>query len=493
MTDPKSNGIVSLFNGIICFISELSAMCLPFKIYGLQTIQMDQQSVSPHVLILPFPLQGNVNSMLKLAELLCLAGIQVTFLNCHYPHHCLLSYSNVQARFSRYPGFRFETISDGLPMEHPRTAEQFLDIVDGMMISWCRSTSDTRPPLTCIMADQLMSFATDVANEVGLPIVIFCAISACSFWAYFSFPQLIEAGEVPITGDDMDRLVVSVPGMEGFLRRRDLPSSGRVNDVAYPGLQHLMKIFRQAQRAHALVINTFDDLEGPVLSQIRDHYPRTYAVGPLHAHLKSKLASETSTSQSSNSFREEDKSCIPWLDRQPPKSVIYVSFGSLAIITKDELREFWHGLVNSGSRFLWVIRPDALVGKDEELGWAPQEEVLQHPAVGGFLTHSGWNSTLESIIAGLPMICWPYFADQQINSRFVSHVWKLGMDMKDTCDRVTVEKMVRDLMEEKRAEFMKAADTMATSAKKSVSEGGSSYCNLGSLIEEIRLLSARSP
>ncbi|XP_034704398.1 7-deoxyloganetic acid glucosyltransferase-like [Vitis riparia] len=478
---------------------------------------MDQGSVSPHVLIFPFPIQGNINSMLKLAELLCLADIQVTFLNCHYPHRRLLSYSNIQARFSRYPGFRFETISDGLPMEHPRTAEQFLDVVDGvktttaplfmeMMISWCRSASDTRSPLTCIIADGLMSFAIDVANEVGLPVIIFRPISACSFWAYFSLPQLIEAGEVPPRGGDMDRLVASVPGMEGFHRRRHLPSSGRVNDVAYPGLQHLMKIFRQAQRAHSLVINTFDDLEGPVLSQIRDQYPRTYAIGPLHAHLKSKLASETSTFQSSNSFRKEDKSCIPWLDRQPPKSVIYVSFGSLAIITKDELGEFWHGLVNSGNRFLWVIRPDALVGKDEErqtpaellegtkdrgyvVGWAPQEEVLKHPAVGGFLTHGGWNSTLESIVEGLPMICWPYFADQQINSRFVSHVWKLGMDMKDSCDRVTVEKMVRDLMVEKRDEFMKAADTLATLAKKCVGEGGSSSCNLNSLIEDIRLLS----
>ncbi|KAJ9684459.1 hypothetical protein PVL29_016765 [Vitis rotundifolia] len=478
---------------------------------------MDQASVSPHVLIFPFPIQGNVNSMLKLAELLCLAGIQVTFLNCHYPHRRLLSYSNIQARFSRYPGFRFETISDGLPMEHPRTAEQFLDIVDGvktttkplfmkMMISWCRSASDTRSPLTCIIADGLMSFAIDVANEVGLPVIIFRTISACSFWAYFSLPQLIEAGEVPFRGGDMDRLVASVPGMEGFLRRRDLPSCCRVKDVDDPDLQNPMKNTRQTHRAHAQVINTFDDLEGPILSQIRNHCPRTYTIGPLHALLKSKLATETSTSQSSSSFWEEDRSCIPWLDRQPSKSVIYVSFGSLAIITKEELREFWHGLVNSGSRFLWVIRPDALVGKDEErqtpaellggtkdrgyvVGWAPQEEVLKHPAVGGFLTHSGWNSTLESIVEGLPMICWPYFADQQVNSRFVSHVWKLGMDMKDSCDRVTVEKMVRDLMKEKRDEFMNAADTLATLAKKCVGEGGSSSCNLNSFIEDIRMLS----
>lgn len=309
----------------------------------------------------------------------------------------------------------------------------------------------------------------------------------------------------------MDRLVASVPGMEGLLRHRDLPSTFRVNDQLYTNLPHLMDNFLPIQRAHALITNTFDDLEGPILSEMRSRYwPRTYSIGPVHALLRSKLPSQTSTSDSTNSFRKADRSCIPWLDSQPPKSVIYVSFGTLAVITKEQLKEFWHGLVNSGSRFLWVIRPDALVGEDEEnqisavllerikgrgyvVDWAPQEEVLQHPAVGGFLTHGGWNSTLESIVAGLPMICWPYFGDQHINSRFVSHVWKLGRDMKDSCDRVTIEKMVRELMEERRDEFMTAAETMAASARKCVSEGGSSFCNMMNLIEEIRLVSARLP
>jgi hypothetical protein len=196
---------------------------------------------------------------------------------------------------------------------------------------------------------------------------------------------------------------------------------------------------------------------------------------------------------------------MTWLDAQPFKSVIYVSFGSITTMTKDALMEFWHGLVNSKKRFLWAIRPDLVDGKGGDgqtpaelvegtkergymVGWAPQEEVLAHPAVGGFFTHSGWNSTLESIVAGVPMICWPYFADQQVNSRFVSEIWKLGMDMKDVCDRVTVEKMVNDLMVEKRGEFLKSTVEMSRLARESVSESGSSYCNFERLIEDIRFM-----
>ena len=91
---------------------------------------------------------------------------------------------------------------------------------------------------------------------------------------------------------------------------------------------------------------------------------------------------------------------------------------------------------------------------------------------------------MEGIVAGVPMICWPRFSDQQINSRLLSHVWKIGLDMKDTCDRTTIEKMVNDLVEEKKAEFMKSYFS-----KQSVTEGGSSHSNLINLIEDIRLSS----
>ncbi|CAI0443459.1 unnamed protein product [Linum tenue] len=124
------------------------------------------------------------------------------------------------------------------------------------------------------------------------------------------------------------------------------------------------------------------------------------------------------------------------------------------------------------------------------VGWAPQEAVLGHEAVGGFLTHSGWNSTLESIVAGVPMICWPFFADQQVNSRFVSEVLKLGLDMKDVCDRRVVARMVNELMVERKEEFRRKAVEMARMAKESVEEGGSSYRNLELLIEDIKLMSS---
>ncbi|XP_026398133.1 7-deoxyloganetic acid glucosyltransferase-like [Papaver somniferum] len=195
---------------------------------------------------------------------------------------------------------------------------------------------------------------------------------------------------------------------------------------------------------------------------------------------------------------------MTWLDKQPEKSVVYVSFGSTATVTQEQRLEIWYGLVNCSHRFLCVRRPDSLLAKDGEesqipeelveatkergytVDWAPQEEVLNHPAVGGFFTHSGWNSTLESMVAGVPMVCWPHLADQQINSRYVIEVWRIGMDMKDNCNRSTVEKLIREMMGGKREELMKSTAKVAEMAQKSVSREGSSYHNYEALLEFLR-------
>lgn len=267
------------------------------------------------------------------------------------------------------------------------------------------------------------------------------------------------------SGDDLDVLIENVPGMEGFLRRRDLPNFYRSKNLKDdPVVSKIALENRRVPEARGLILNTFEELDRPIaLTQIRSLVPNVYCIGPIHNYLKYRLAAtQAITSKvSTNGLWKEDRSCIDWLDLQPEKSVIYVSIGSLATMEKHQVIEFWHGLVNSGWRFLWIRRPNGVAaGEDvsneeipdeirkatEERGcvvsWAPQEDVLSHPAIAGFFTHSGWNSTLESIAAGVPMICWPHFVDQLVNSRMVSEVWKIGLDMKDICDRAVIERMI---------------------------------------------------
>ncbi|GMJ12140.1 ARABIDOPSIS THALIANA UDP-GLUCOSYL TRANSFERASE 85A1 [Hibiscus trionum] len=257
-------------------------------------------------------------------------------------------------------------------------------------------------------------------------------------------------------------------------------------------------------RASALILNTFDELEAPVLSKLASFFSKIYTIGPLHALSNVRINGDRSPLASTTGILwKEDQGCITWLDSRPSESVVFVSFGSIVKLTHDQMLEFWHGLVNSDKPFLWVIRPDSIIrgdgssgqllmdlqertkGKGLIVSWAPQEQVLAHGAVGGFLTHGGWNSIMESTQAGVPMICWPAMFDQQVNSRFVSEVWRVGLDMKDTCERSVVEKMVRDLMEAKRDEIMKVMGVVAKQAEESVKEGGSSYRNLDTLIQDI--------
>lgn len=303
----------------------------------------------------------------------------------------------------------------------------------------------------------------------------------------------------------MERPVSSIPGLETLLRRRDLPNICKFRDPDHPILRFFLSETSSliSRSSPSLILNTFDALESPFLSRLRPFFRQVYSLGPLHQLLTSRDPSALD-----GGLREQDRSCLDWLDSQSPRSVVYVSFGSLIGLTRDQVLEFWHGLVNSGKPFLWALRPDAVAAGDngrvpipeeeeEEglaagerrglvVGWAPQEEVLSHRAVGGFLTHAGWNSTVEAAAAGVPSAGWPQLVDQHVNSRCIGALWKIGLGMEDACDRSTVERTVRDLMGEgRREEMARTTAEIARMARECCGEGGSSSRNLAKLIDDI--------
>lgn len=147
----------------------------------------------------------------------------------------------------------------------------------------------------------------------------------------------------------MDELVRVIPGMETSLRRRDLPSFFQIQDASNYCFKNIINVTHQTRRATSLTLNSFEELEGPFISLVHQHCsPTVYPIGPIHAHLKHKLDAQESSNaitSSTNSLWQVDRSCIKWLDQKPAKSVLYVSFGSITLLSRAQLREFWTGLV----------------------------------------------------------------------------------------------------------------------------------------------------
>ncbi|XWS60464.1 hypothetical protein CRYUN_Cryun07bG0038600 [Craigia yunnanensis] len=144
------------------------------------------------------------------------------------------------------------------------------------------------------------------------------------------------------------------------------------------------------------------------------------------------------------SFWPEDSTCLSWLDKQTASSVIYVAFGSIAILNTQQLDELALGLKLSGHPYIWVVRsnftkssstkfPEGFAKRVADRGkiveWTPQEKVLAHPSVAYFLSHCGWNSTMEGLSMGVPFLCWPYFADQFHNRNYICEVWNIGLPL----------------------------------------------------------------
>ncbi|KAL0366572.1 UNVERIFIED_CONTAM: UDP-glycosyltransferase 86A1 [Sesamum radiatum] len=260
---------------------------------------------------------------------------------------------------------------------------------------------------------------------------------------------------------------------------------------AVPVLMKIVaKAFEQVKNADFILCNTVQELEPECLSALNLKQP-AYAIGPVNF-----FSDIAKTVVGKSLWSESD--CSHWLSSKPPASVLYISFGSIVQINKQEIVEIAHGLLLSQVDFIWILRTaDALpVGFQDDVKdrglivpWCDQNAVLSSPAVGGFLTHCGWNSVLESMWSGVPMICYPFKVDQPTNRKLVVDDWKVGIDL---CDggRVTSEGVARKidiLMRGKSSldlrEEMKKVSKMLRNA---LETDGSSQRNFDQFVDDLR-------
>ncbi|GAB4857513.1 hypothetical protein Ancab_015421 [Ancistrocladus abbreviatus] len=298
--------------------------------------------------------------------------------------------------------------------------------------------------LTAVVFDLFGAPALDLAGEFGVPPYIFFTCSAFSLCSTFYLPKLDQMYTCEYR--DLPEPVQFFPGCAP-VRGVDMfdPVQDRKND-AYKRVLELVKHFLKAS---GFIINSYEDLEPgafKALMQNEEGIPPVYPVGPLVG-----TGSEFGTAGSDQ--------CLPWLDEQPSGSVLFVSFGSAGTLSHEQTTELALGLEMSGQRFLWVFKvpndkavnatyfyrsvdndpsqylPDGFLERTKTLGlvvpsWVPQVQILGHGSTGGFLSHCGWNSILESIDNGVPLIAWPLFAEQKLNAVQLTDDLKVAFRVK---------------------------------------------------------------
>ncbi|CAG7888643.1 hypothetical protein BRARA_A02427 [Brassica rapa] len=441
---------------------------------------MEKKRARKRLVLVPVPAQGHISPMMQLAKTLHLKGFSITVAQTKF------NYFNPPDDST---DFQFVTIPESLPESdfknlgpirflHKLNKEcqvSFKDCLGQLLIQQSHE-------IACVIYDEFMYFAEAAAKEFNLPNVIFSTTSATAFACRSVFEKLYAENALVPFNEPKEEQNELVPEFHP-LRYKDFPVS------RWASLESIMEIYRNTvdkRTASSVIINTTSCLENSSLLWLQQRLEiPVYPVGPLHM-----------VASAPTSLLEENKSCIEWLNKRSQNSVIFVSLGSLALMEINEVMETASGLDSSNQHFLWVIRPGSIRGSEwieslpEEFSqmvsdrgyivkWAPQKEVLAHPAVGGFWSHCGWNSTLESIGEGVPMICKPFSGDQKVNARYLDCVWKIGVQVEGDLDRGAVERAVKRLMVGEEGEKMrKRAVSLKEKLRASVRSGGSSHNSL---------------
>lgn len=213
----------------------------------------------------------------------------------------------------------------------------------------------------------------------------------------------------------------------------------------------MLKNIKSMQKAEWLLCNSIYELEPAVFSLA----PEIIPIGPL--------LSTNQLGYTAGNFWPQELTCLKWLDQQSPSSVIYVAFGSFTTFNATQFQELCLGLELCNRPFLWVVQPDMTEGtkhaypegfeervgdRGRMVGWTPQQKILNHSSIACFISHCGWNSTMESVSSGIPILCWPCFADQFLNKSYICDVWKIGLGLERDGSGIITQGEIRSKIEQ---------------------------------------------
>ncbi|KAI8545446.1 hypothetical protein RHMOL_Rhmol07G0040400 [Rhododendron molle] len=418
---------------------------------------------TPHVALLPSPGMGHLIPLVEFAKQLL--------------HHHHVSSTLIIPTTGPLPQSQIsvlESLTENInhvflpPVDLPENLANTISQIFATMSLSIPSLRDTLKLLTsmnrlvALFVDPFGLDAFDVAEEIGVAPYIFFPSSAMSLLFFLHLPKLdkmfsCEYRDLPVP--------LKLPGCV-LVHGRDLPDP--VQDRSHVGYKKILEIVSRITSSEGIIINSFLDLEEGAIKALQVEEPGkqpVYPIGPLI--------------QTSSSDRSDQPECLKWLDDQPSQSVLFVSFGSGGTLSLGQINELALGLEMSGQKFLWVVRspsdksnaaffdaqsqtdplgflPKGFLERTEGQGlvvssWAPQIEVLRHGSTGGFLTHCGWNSILESVVHGMPLIVWPLFAEQKMNAVMLYEGLKVALRPKANeigiVKREEIARVVKELIE----------------------------------------------
>ncbi|MQM17768.1 hypothetical protein Taro_050746 [Colocasia esculenta] len=478
---------------------------------------MGPEAHNLEVFFFPFLAPGHMIPAVDMARLFASRGVKATVVTTRGNASLVqpaIDWANKSGRHMRLLLMPFPSSEAGLPEGCENVASVPAELQFKFMIT---STPLLRDPLErlirehqpdCIISDGFFPWTADVALGFGIPRIVFDGtnfFSNCVTHSlqYHAPSERLAEGETTFV----------VPGLP---HRIELLKTQTPDMRAMPEAADFLRQLEESElRSFGMVVNSFYELE----PEYADHYRnamgrKAWHVGPVSLCREDTADEATRGAESSIDVAD----CLNWLDSKKPSSVLYVSFGSISLFTSVQLREIALALEASNLPFIWVVRdfgdsagheeewlPEGFRNKVSEnnsglviRGWAPQVLILNHGAVGAFVTHCGWNSCLEAISAGVPLVTWPLSGEQFYNERQMTEVLQIGTavgagawtrraEERELIKAEQIEKVVSRVIgggEEAEGKRRKARE-LARRARRAMEEGGSSYSDMDRLIDEL--------